>query len=77
MSVHNYLKVEGSSNLIRDAKSNAILNTDSSSYQEYMANAKKRKMEQDDIRNAVREINSLKCEMYEIKSMLLKLLDRN
>jgi len=34
-------------------------------------------MEQDDIRNAVREINSLKCEMYEIKSMLLKLLDRN
>jgi len=77
MSVHNYLKVEGSSNLSRDAKSNAILNTDSSSYQEYMANAKKRKMEQDDIRNAVREINSLKCEMYEIKSMLLKLLDRN
>jgi len=77
MSVHNYLKVEGSSNLIRDAKSNAILNTDSSSYQDYMANAKKRKMEQDDIRNAVREINSLKCEMYEIKSMLLKLLDRN
>jgi len=77
MSVHNYLKVEGSSNLIRDVKSNAILNTDSSSYQDYMANAKKRKMEQDDIRNAVREINSLKCEMYEIKSMLLKLLDRN
>jgi len=77
MSVHNYLKVEGSSNLIRDAKSNAILNTDSSSYQDYMANAKKRKMEHDDIRNAVREINSLKCEMYEIKSMLLKLLDRN
>lgn len=77
MSVKNYLKVEGSSNLIRDAKSNAILNTDSSSYQDYMANAKKRKKEYDDIRSAVREINTIKNEMCEIKSMLLKLLDRN
>lgn len=73
----NYLKVEGATNLVRDSKSRAILNTDASAFEDYMANAKKRKMEQDDIRNAVREINSLKCEMYEIKSMLLKLLDRN
>lgn len=73
----NYLKVEGSTNLIRDAKSNAILNTDTSGYQDYMANAKKRKKEYDDIRSAVRDINQLKNEMCEIKSMLLKLLDRN
>lgn len=77
MSVQSYLKVEGSSNLVRDAKSNAILNTDSSAYNDYMANAKKRKKEYDDIRCAVREINILKNEMCEIKSMLLKLLDRN
>jgi len=77
MSVQSYLKVEGSSNLVRDAKSNAILNTDSSSYQDYRVNAKKRKKEYDDIQSAVREINILKNEMCEIKSMLLKLLDRN
>jgi len=77
MSVQSYLKVEGSSNLVRDSQYNAILHTDYSSYQDYMLNAKKRKKEYDDIQSAVREINILKNEMCEIKSMLLKLLDRN
>ena len=33
--------------------------------------------ERDAIRNASREINNIKCEMHEIKSMLKTLLDKN
>ena len=33
--------------------------------------------QRDAIRNASREINNIKCEMHEIKSMLKTLLDKN
>ena len=33
-------------------------------------------MEKDQLRDAVREINTLKSEMHEIKSLILKLVDK-
>ena len=39
--------------------------------------ASEAKKQRDEIRGATREINTLKCEMHEIKDMLKKLLDRN
>jgi hypothetical protein len=33
--------------------------------------------QRDEIRNASREINNIKCEMHEIKSMLKTLLDKD
>ena len=46
-----------------------------------VSQAKKRAAEaqkqRDEIRGATREINTLKCEMHEIKSMLKTLLDKN
>lgn len=73
----NYLKVEGSTSLIRDSNSRAILNTDSTGYHDYITRAKQRKRDNDDMKNAIVEINNIKNEMCEIKSMLLKLLDKN
>ena len=32
--------------------------------------------QRDEIRNATREINTLKCEMHEIKSLLQQLVDK-
>ena len=37
---------------------------------------KKKKIEKDQLRDAVREINTLKSEMHEIKSLILKLVDK-
>jgi len=64
------VKVEGYESLIRDVKSNAIVNTNKSEYQVYMARIRAREKQGDEIRNAVKEINTLKAELREIKNLL-------
>ena len=71
-----YLKVEGYNNLVRDTKTNAIINTDRSAYQMAKKRAADAQRQRDEIRNASREINNIKCEMHEIKDMLKTLLDK-
>ena len=44
-------KVEGHSHLVRDLKSSAIINTDSSAYARYMARKTKQKEMNDEIQN--------------------------
>ena len=72
-----YLKVEGYNNLVRDTKNNAIINTDRTAYQMAKKRAADAQRQRDEIRNASREINNIKCEMHEIKSMLKTLLDKD
>ena len=64
------VKVEGFESLVRDVKSNAIVNTNRSEYQMYMARIRAREKHGDETRNAVKEINTLKAELREIKSLL-------
>ena len=71
-----YLKVEGYNNLVRDTKSNAIINTDRTAYQMAKKRAADAQSQRDEIRTATREINTLKCEIHEIKNMLVKLTTR-
>ena len=66
-------KVEGHANLIRDLKSQAIINTDSSAYARYMARKRKQKAKNDEIREVIRDVNELKTEMREIKDLLIGL----
>ena len=70
------VKVEGYESLVRDVKSNAIVNTNKSEYQVYMARIRAREKQGDEIRNAVKEINTLKAELREIKSLLVKVLEK-
>jgi len=76
-NMSEYLKVEGYNNLVRDTKNNAIINTDRSAYQMAKKRAADAQRQRDEIRNASREINNIKCEMHEIKSMLKTLLDKD
>ena len=69
------LRVQGHGDLIRDTKSNAIVNTNKSEFNLYMARIKKREKQSDVIRDVVKEINNLKKEFYEIKQLLLKVVD--
>jgi len=71
-----YIKVEGNSNLARDMHSGAIVNRNRSAYELAKRRADEAQRHRDEIRGATREINSLKCEMHEIKDMLKTLLDR-
>ena len=68
-------KVQGHSNLVRDLKSQAIINTDSDAYARYMARKAKQSKKDDEMRSVVREVNSLKTEMREIKDLLREIKD--
>ena len=68
------LKVDGHSSLVRDTYSNGIINTNVSEYQIYMQRVKNREKSGDQIRNAVKEINTLKSELREIKSLLKEIV---
>ena len=72
-----FLQVEGHTDLVRDTESNAIINKNKSAYMLAKKRAESAQRERDAIRNASREINNIKCEMHEIKSMLKTLLERD
>ena len=73
----DYIKVQRYSGLVRDTRSNAIVNKDKNAYNIAKRRAEEAQRQRDEIRGATREINNLKCEMHEIKDMLKTLLDRN
>ena len=64
-------KVKGHAHLVRDLKSQAIVNTDSDAYARYMARKRKQKEQTDEIRGVIRDVNELGTEMREIKDLLL------
>jgi len=68
------LKVEGHSSLVRDTYSNGIVNTNVSEYQIYMQRVRNRNKQGDEIRSAVKEINTLKAELREIKNLLKEIV---
>ena len=72
-----YAKVKGHSHLVRDLKSQAIINTDSDAYARYMARKVKQSKKDDEMRKVVREVNEIKSEMFEIKDLLKKVLDKD
>jgi len=69
-----FLKVEGHTSLVRDTLSNGIVNTNKSEYQIYMSRVKAREKQGDEIRNAVKEINTLKSELREIKNLIKEIV---
>jgi len=64
------LKVENHPHLVRESSSHAIINADTSGYSVYMKRVRAREHHGDQIRNAVKEINTLKTELREIKNLL-------
>ena len=71
------MRVEGNEDLVRDTNSGgAIINTNRNAYEIEKRRASEAQKQRDEIRGANREINNLKCEMHEIKSMLKTLLGR-
>ena len=73
----DFIKVQGYNGLVRDTRTNAVINKDKNAYNIAKRRAEEAQRQRDEIRGATREINNLKCEMHEIKDMLKTLLDRN
>ena len=68
------IKVKNFDGLNRDIKSNAIINTNTSEYSLYMNRLKLREQQSDKLRNACKEINTLKAELREIKNLLKEIV---
>lgn len=69
-----YLRVEGYSNLYRDENTGAIINKDDASYEQYI-NSRKNKL--NNKMNQRLEIENLKSEVSEIKSLLMELINES
>ena len=66
------IKIQNFENLVKDTRSSAIVNTSKSEFQLYMKRRQERNKNGDKLRNACKEINSLKAELREIKELILK-----
>jgi|TARA_Y100000389_G_scaffold190908_1_gene216329 hypothetical protein len=64
------LKVEGHVGLVRDNISKAVINTNKKDYEDYMTRAKARESQRDSLTDAIKEINCLKKELFEIKKLI-------
>ena len=70
----HFTQVEGHSDLVRDSQSHAIINKNTSAYEQAKMRAASAQRQRDEIRDTTREINHLKSEMHEIKHLLKELL---
>ena len=71
----NLIPVEGSNDLVRDPKTDQIINTNTSAYEQYISQRKKRKLEKEKSLSVEEDLASLKNEMNEIKSLLKELVN--
>ena len=71
-----YLRVEENEDLARDKNSQAIINTNKSAYDKAVIRSKAAQKQRDELRDATREINNIKCEMHEIKTLLQQLVSK-
>ena len=73
----NYIPVEGNSDLVRDPKTDQIINTNESAYQQYITRRQKRRSEKEKTLTVEQDLANLKSELGEIKSLLKELVNGN
>ena len=73
----NYIPVEGNTDLVRDPRTDSIINTNTNAYEQYISQRRKRKFEKEKSLNIETDLANLKSEMNEIKSLLKELVNGN
>jgi Tfp pilus assembly protein PilO len=71
-----WLKVQGSDDLVRDTQTNAIINTNKSEYEAYIAKRERLRSNQDQIELHGTELNNIREDLDNIKQMLTALLNK-
>ena len=70
------VKIKDRDNLVKNLDTGAVINTDTLAYEKRIKIRLEAQRQRDQLRDAVREINSIKSEMHEMKSLLLKLVGK-
>ena len=68
----SYVKVKDRNDLVRDSRTGCIINTSKSQYNEYLSNRDVREKETQSMKQ---DLDDLKKEMNEIKSLLKEILN--
>ena len=71
----DYLTVEGFNHLKRDPRTNSIINTNMSEYQEYISKRNKKSEENQKVQNLEEDIANMKSDLDEIKNLLRSLVN--
>ncbi len=72
-----YAKVEGHSHLLRDSKTNSIINTNMVEYQEYLNRRNVKADENQKIQHLESDVANIKNDLSEIKSLLRSLVNES
>ena len=72
----DYIKVDSDSNLVRDTNNNAIINNNKTEFDKFLKLSEKKYKEKKEFDNLKSDVNSMKTDLEEIKS-LLKSIVRN
>lgn len=71
-----HTRIEGHPDLIRDIKTNAVLNNNKSEYEKYIIATQVKKVEKTKVEKIEGEIEYLKGDITEIKSILQTILSK-
>ena len=69
--------IQGRTDIVRDLVSGAIINIDAEAYAVAVASAKARAISKEQMKNNTNDINSIKEELSDIKSLLTQLVNNN
>ena len=70
------VKIKDRDNLVKNLETGAVINTDTLAYEKRIKIRFEAQRQRDQLRDAVKEINSIKSEMHEMKNLLLKLVGK-
>ena len=73
----NYIKVEGHDHLLRDPKTNSIINTNMSEYNEYISRKDSKLKESQKVQNLESDVANMKGDLDEIKFLLRRLINES
>lgn len=73
----DFLRVEGHSNLMRDKKTNSIINTNMSEYDDYLSRKNSKNEEKQKIQKLESELASIKDDIGDIKNLLREIVNES
>ena len=71
----DYLTVDGFNHLKRDPRTNSIINTNMSEYQEYITKRNKKSEEKEKVQNLEEDLANMRSDIDEIKNLLRSLVN--
>lgn len=73
----DYIKVKGHDNLLRDPKTNSIINTNMSEYNGYISRRDSKLKETQKVQNLESDVANMKEDLNEIKFLLRRLINES